>query len=116
MSREEEGFAPELLAVALYKGETPQDLGEDAATVVSDGDFSGKTKETALLYGQSGPAPRLLLVGLGERGLLTAGGARYTDEGGRADHRRGGQARTLPLRQAQECGGWPGSGNVLARR
>src|SRR5215210_7077784 len=71
MSREEEGFAPELLAVALYKGETPQDLGEDAATVVSDGDFSGKTKETALLYGQSGPAPRLLLVGLGERGLFT---------------------------------------------
>src|SRR5215212_11871532 len=60
-----EGFAPELLAVALFKGESPQDLGEDAARVLSDGDFSGKLNETALLYGQQGPARRLLLVGLG---------------------------------------------------
>jgi leucyl aminopeptidase len=66
-----EEFAAELLAAGLYRGETPQDLGDDAARVVSDGDFSGKTGETALLYGQSGPAPRLLLVGLGERDLFT---------------------------------------------
>jgi leucyl aminopeptidase len=70
-SRTREEFAPELLAVALYKGESPRDLGEDAAGVVSDGDFGGKAGETALLYGQDGPAPRLLLVGLGERDLFT---------------------------------------------
>ncbi|MDQ2671927.1 MAG: leucyl aminopeptidase [Actinomycetota bacterium] len=70
-SRASEEFAPELLTVALYKGESPQDLGEDAARVVSDGDFGGKAGETALLYGQDGPAPRLLLVGLGERDLFT---------------------------------------------
>ena len=68
LAREE--FAPELLAVALYKGEGPRDLGENAATVVSGGDFGAKVGETALLYGQGGPAPRLLLVGLGERELL----------------------------------------------
>ena len=66
-----EGFAPELLAVALFEGESPRDLGEGATRVVSDGDFAGKPNETALLYGQQGPAPRLLLVGLGERDLAT---------------------------------------------
>ena len=70
-SRAKEDFAPELLAVALYKGETPQNLGDGAAGSVSNGDFGGKTGETALLYGQVGPAPRLLLVGLGERDLFT---------------------------------------------
>jgi len=70
-SRASEEFAPELLAVALYKGESPRDLGEDAAGVVSDGDFGGKAGETTLLYGQEGPAPRLLLIGLGERDLFT---------------------------------------------
>ncbi|HJQ30017.1 MAG TPA: leucyl aminopeptidase [Rubrobacter sp.] len=70
-SRATEGFAPELFAVALYRGERPQeDLGEDAAGVVSGGDFGGKMGETALLYGQEGPAPRLLLVGLGDRDLV----------------------------------------------
>ena len=71
MNRASEEFAPELLAVALYKGESPRDLGEDAAGVVSDGDFGGKAGETTLLYGQEGPAPRLLLIGLGERDLFT---------------------------------------------
>ncbi len=66
-SRTTEGFAPELLAVPFFEGEHPQDLGEDAARVVSEEDFSGKAGETALLYGQQGPAPRLLLVGLGDR-------------------------------------------------
>jgi leucyl aminopeptidase len=70
-SRAREEFAPELLAVALYKGESPQNLGDDAAGVVSGGDFGGKAGETALLYRQGGPAPRLLLVGLGERDLFT---------------------------------------------
>jgi leucyl aminopeptidase len=70
-SRVNEEFAPELLAVALHKGEVPQNLGDDAAGVVSDGDFGGNTGETALLYGQSGPAPRLLLVGLAEKDRFT---------------------------------------------
>jgi leucyl aminopeptidase len=71
MSQAREEIAPELLAVALYKGESPRDLGDDAAGVVSDGDFGGKMGETAMLYGQGGPAPRLLLVGLGEKELFT---------------------------------------------
>ena len=70
-SRARGDFAPELFAVALYKGESPQGLGEDAAGIVSGGDFGGKAGETALLYGQDGPGPRLLLVGLGERDLFT---------------------------------------------
>jgi leucyl aminopeptidase len=70
-SRAREEFAPELLAVALYRGESPQNLGDDAAGVASGGDFSGQAGETALLYGQGRPAPRLLLVGLGERDLFT---------------------------------------------
>jgi leucyl aminopeptidase len=71
MSRAREEFAPELLAVALYKGESPRNLGDDAAGIVSGGDFVGKAGETALLYRQGGPAPRLLLVGLGEKDLFT---------------------------------------------
>jgi leucyl aminopeptidase len=71
MSLAREEFAPELLAVTLYKGEVPRVLGEVAAEVVSAGDFGGKAGETALLYGQGGPTPRLLLVGLGEKELFT---------------------------------------------
>jgi leucyl aminopeptidase len=93
-SHTQEGFAPELLAVALCKGESPQDLGEDAARVVSDGDFSGKPGETALLYGQQGPAPRLLLIGLGERDLVT------TEKLRRAAATVVRRARTLKLREA----------------
>jgi leucyl aminopeptidase len=94
ISRAEEGFAPGLLAVTLYKGESPQDLGEDAAEVVSGGDFGGKANETALLYGQSGPAPRLLLVGLGERDLFTLEKLR------RAAATVARRARTLGLQSA----------------
>jgi leucyl aminopeptidase len=89
-----QGFAPELLAVALFEGESPPDLGEDAAAVVSDGDFSGKPGETALLYGQRGPAPRLLLVGMGERDLATLEKLR------RAAATVVRRARTLKLREA----------------
>ena len=70
-SQANEEFAPELLAVALYEGESRRDLGEDAVQVVSSGDFGGKAGETALLYGQAGPAPRLLLVGLGKKDIFT---------------------------------------------
>ena len=89
-----EGFAPELLAVALFKGESPRDLGEDAARVVSDGDFSGKSGETILLYGHQGMAPRSLLVGLGERDLAT------TETLRRAAATVARRARTLKLREA----------------
>ena len=63
----------ELLAVSLYKGEEiPQELGGAPASILSDGDFSGKEGETALLYVPDGLAsPRLLLVGLGERYSFT---------------------------------------------
>jgi leucyl aminopeptidase len=71
-TRATEGFAPQLLAVSLYEGESPQDLGEDAARVVSEGDFSGKMGETALLYPKGAiAAERLLLIGLGERDSFT---------------------------------------------
>ena len=89
-----EGFAPELLAVALFEGESPQDLGEDAAGVVSDGDFAGKPGETALLYGRHGRAQRLLLVGLGERDLATPERLRH------AAATVARRARTLKLREA----------------
>ena len=63
----------ELLAVSLYKGEEiPQELGGAPASILSEGDFSGKEGETALLYVPDGLAsPRLLLVGLGERYSFT---------------------------------------------
>jgi len=93
-SRANEEIAPELLAVPLYEGESPQDLGEDAASVVSDGDFSGKPGETALLYGQQGQAPRLLLVGLGDRDSVT------TEKLRRAAATAARRARTLKLREA----------------
>ncbi len=89
-----EGFAPELLAVALYKGVIPSDLDDDAARVLSEGDFSGKPGETALLYSQEGPAPRQLLVGLGERDLATPEKLR------RAAAAVARRARTLKLREA----------------
>jgi leucyl aminopeptidase len=88
------GFAPELLAVALFEGESPRDLGEDASRVVSDGDFAGKPGETALLYGKQGRAPRLLLVGLGERHLVTPEKLR------RAAATVARRARTLKLGEA----------------
>jgi leucyl aminopeptidase len=70
-SQANEEFAPELLAVALYEGESPRELGEDAVEVVSGGDFGGKAGETALIYGHAWPAPRLLLVGLGKKDIFT---------------------------------------------
>ena len=61
-----------LLAVCQYKDEpVPKSLVE-ATNVLSDGDFSGKLGETALLYTDGIlPAPRLLLVGLGDESSFT---------------------------------------------
>jgi leucyl aminopeptidase len=63
----------DLLAVGLYKDEAiSEGLGDAAAGVASSGDFSGREGETSLLYGQEDlGAPRLLLVGLGEREHFT---------------------------------------------
>jgi leucyl aminopeptidase len=57
-----------LLAVGLHKDESiPPELG-GPANALTEGDFSGKEGETALIYApDSLRAPRLLLVGLGER-------------------------------------------------
>jgi leucyl aminopeptidase len=62
-----------LLAVGLHKGESaPQELAGAANPVLSNGDFSGKEGETALIYAPEVlAAPRLLLVGLGERTSFT---------------------------------------------
>jgi leucyl aminopeptidase len=90
-----EGFAPEMLAVGLYKGETPQGLGDAAAEVVSSGDFTGRDGETSLLYGQEeAGAPRLLLVGLGERERFGPEGLR------RASATVARRARSLRLKGA----------------
>ncbi|HKH76670.1 MAG TPA: M17 family peptidase N-terminal domain-containing protein, partial [Rubrobacteraceae bacterium] len=58
----------EMLAVGVFKGDDlPSEL-DAAAGVLSEGDFSGKKGETALLYAPDGlAARRLLLVGLGDK-------------------------------------------------
>src|SRR5919107_1374055 len=62
-----------MLAVGLHKGEgLPQELEQATASILSNGDFSGKEGETALIYAPEGLAtPRLLLVSLGERASFT---------------------------------------------
>jgi leucyl aminopeptidase len=66
------GYETPLLALALPRGKLPASLeGLDKGTggaigrVLAAGDFSGKKDETAVIY-PSGPAPRVLLVGLGK--------------------------------------------------
>ena len=89
------GISSGLLAVGLYKGEgVPQALG-GAASVLSNGDFSGKEGETALVYAPDGLAtPRLLLVGLGERASFTLERVR------RASATAAKRARALKLDEA----------------
>ena len=62
-----------LLAVGLYKDEAPpESIGSVAEPAISDGDFTGKSGETALLYTNGFlPSPRLLLIGLGEGSSFT---------------------------------------------
>ncbi|HEU5041836.1 MAG TPA: M17 family peptidase N-terminal domain-containing protein, partial [Gemmatimonadales bacterium] len=66
------GHATPLLAVAVARGGLPASLGElDSATggalgrLFEAGDFGGKRDETAVLY-PTGPAARVLLVGMGK--------------------------------------------------
>ncbi len=86
---------PQLLAAGLFKGKSPEGLGATAQEVVSSGDFTGKLGETSLLYGQEAlGAPRLMLVGLGERERFTP--ERLLHASATAAKR----ARTLKLREA----------------
>lgn len=68
-----DGVTAGLLAAGLYKDEgAPEALESVANPATADGDFSGKEGETALLYTHGAiSAPRLLLVGLGERSSFT---------------------------------------------
>ncbi|MGH7528485.1 MAG: leucyl aminopeptidase, partial [Gemmatimonadales bacterium] len=66
------GYETPLLALALLRGNLPASLeAVDKATggainrVLAAGDFTGKKDDTAVLY-PSGPAARVLLVGLGK--------------------------------------------------
>jgi leucyl aminopeptidase len=66
------GYETPLLALALPRGPLPPSLaGVDKQTggaigrVLVAGDFTGKKDETAVIY-PSGPAARVLLVGLGK--------------------------------------------------
>jgi leucyl aminopeptidase len=66
------GYETPLLAVSLPRGNLPASLeGTDKAAggainrVLAAGDFTGKKDETAVIY-PSGPASRVLLVGLGK--------------------------------------------------
>jgi leucyl aminopeptidase len=84
-----------MVAAGLFEGETPEGLGDAASEVVSSGDFTGKLGETSLLYAQEElGAPRLLLVGLGERERFTSERLR------RASATAARRARTLKLREA----------------
>src|SRR3954462_1983526 len=66
------GYETPLLALALSRGKLPASLDAvDKATggainrVLASGDFTGKKDETAVIY-PAGPAPRVLLLGLGK--------------------------------------------------
>jgi len=66
------GYETPLLALALPRGPLPPSLagldkqtGGGISRLLSTGDFSAKKDETAVLY-PPGPAPRVLLVGLGK--------------------------------------------------
>jgi leucyl aminopeptidase len=90
-----EDLFPQLLAACLFKGKSPEGLGAAVQEVVSSGDFTGKLGETSLLYGQEAlGAPRLMLVGLGERERFTPERLRH------ASAKAARRARTLKLREA----------------
>ena len=67
-----------LLAIGLHNDEgAPEALNGAADAALSSGDFSGKSGQTALVYTDGAlPAPRLLLVGLGDRALFSTAGLR----------------------------------------
>jgi leucyl aminopeptidase len=83
-----------LLAVGLHEGEhAPDNIRSVTELALSAGDFSGKEGETALLYADLA-APRLLLVGLGDRSSFTL------DKVRRAAATAARRARALGVREA----------------
>jgi leucyl aminopeptidase len=83
-----------LLAVGLHEGEhAPEKIRSVAEPALPAGDFSGKEGETALLYTDLA-APRLLLVGLGDRSSFTLEKVRRTAA------RAAKKARSLGIREA----------------
>ena len=89
------GYATPLLAVALPAGPLPSSLTAlDAQTggaigrLLASGDFAGKKDELALLH-PTGPASRVLLIGLGKPGEVGRGAVR------RAAAQAAKRARTL---------------------
>jgi len=76
------GHENPLLALALTRGPLPASLaaldkqtGGAIGRVLSSGDFTGKRDETAVLY-PSGPASRVLLIGLGKTEEVDRGAIR----------------------------------------
>ncbi|HET7470595.1 MAG TPA: leucyl aminopeptidase [Gemmatimonadales bacterium] len=76
------GFESPLLAIAVGRGSLPPSLaaldqGTNGALsrLFAAGDFSGKKDEVALMY-PPGPAPRVLLVGLGKPDEISRAGIR----------------------------------------
>jgi leucyl aminopeptidase len=76
------GHETPLLALALTRGPLPASLaaldkqtGGAIGRVLSSGDFTGKRDETAVLY-PSGPAARVLLIGLGKTEEVDRGAIR----------------------------------------
>ena len=76
------GYATPLLAIALVRGGLPASLaaldkgtGGALARLFAAGDFTGKRDETAALY-PTGPAARILLVGLGKPEEVSPAGLR----------------------------------------
>ena len=94
-----------LLAVGLHVGEEPPASVRAAAEpVLTGGDFSGKEGETALLYADLA-APRLLLVGLGERSSYTLDGLRrIAANAARRARSLGAQEAALVLREPENAG------------
>src|SRR5215213_4345722 len=76
------GYETPLLAIALPRGKLPASLealdkgtGGALSRVLSSGDFGGKKDEIAVVY-PSGPAARVLLVGLGKADEIDRTGIR----------------------------------------
>ena len=76
------GYETPLLAIALPRGKLPASLealdkgtGGALSRVLSSGDFAGKKDEVAVVY-PSGPAARVLLVGLGKADEIDRTGIR----------------------------------------
>ena len=94
-----------LLVVGLHAGEEPPASVRAAAEpALSGGDFSGKEGETAMLYTDLA-APRLLLVGLGERSSFTLDRLRRISAiAARRARSLGTQEAALVLREPENAG------------